>query len=393
LPIEFNNSSSTISGGSALQFASWMTHTISRVAVVSSVQLTFDLYRGGVLAGTYPLYTLTDGIPSAAGAQEIRSSSQYVIGGVSGSSQAVISFDTSKSDKNPPTVSRFRIEQNGIRTPTPAYPSKNSIAVKFRATDSFSIASAVLEWRLTGTTSWTQLPLTATQPDYEAALNQQGSIDLRVTAADPSGNTFQEVWTPAFITTAPGPPGAPASVTATRSDTAAISVSWAPSVSDTVIAGYRVVRVPGNVTFTTSGTGTTFDDKTGLVPGSAYFYRVIAVDTGNVVSAPSAYDVATLIQFADDPVAAGQTILRGVHVSDLRLAVDAVRQAAGLGKTWTDYSPPTGVVSASHFLELRDRLNEARAAMGLPNVHFTDSVAVGAAVRARTMKELRDGVK
>jgi subtilisin family serine protease len=393
LPMGFHNTSSTIAADYNFNDAGWMTQTMGLIERVANASTTFDLYRNGAVTGTYPLFSLKSGMPSAAGAQEIHSSYAYAIGGVAGSTQAVASFDTSKSDRDPPLVSRFRIEQNGIRTATPSYPSANSITVKFRATDVFSLASVVLEWRQNGTTTWTSLPLGGTLPDYEAPVPQGGSIDLRVTATDSSGNSFQEQWIPALITKAPGPPGVPASVAATRSGNSTISVSWAPSPSDAGIAGYRIERVPGNKTFTISGTGTSFDDTNGLVPGSAYFYRVIAVDSQNVVSTPSPYDVATLIEFTDDPVTAGLTHIRGAHVSDLRLAIDAVRQAAGLGPAWMSYLPPTGVARASQFLELRDRLNEARAAMSLPAVQLSDTVAIGATVRARTVKELRDGVK
>src|SRR4029077_15988659 len=109
-----------------------------------------------------------------------------------------------------------------------------------------------------------------TLPDYEAPLPQGGSIDLRVTATDSSGNSFQEEWTPALITRPPQPPGPPTSVAAIRSGNSTISLSWAPSPSDAGITGYRIERVPGHKTFTTSGTGTNFVDTNGLAPGSAY---------------------------------------------------------------------------------------------------------------------------
>jgi subtilisin family serine protease len=394
LPMVFHNSSTTLLADYNSNDASWMSQSMGLIGRVSNMPVSFDLHRNGAVAGNYPLSVLRfPGIPSAAGAQEIRSTSAYVIGSVAGSSQVVVSFDTSKTDRNPPVVSRFRIEQNGIRTATPSYPSTSSITVRFRAADVISPALVALEWRQSGTTTWTALALGGTLPDYEAPLPQGGSIDLRVTATDSSGNSFQEEWTPALITRPLQPPGPPTSVAAIRSGNSTISLSWAPSQSDAGITGYRIERVPGNKTFTTWGTGTNFVDTNGLAPGSAYFYRVIGVDSQNAVSPPSAYDVATLIELADDPVIAGLTAIRGAHVSELRMAIDAVRQAAGLAPTWTRYVPPTGIVKASEFLELRDRLNEARAAMNLPNVALSDPVAAGETVRARTVKELRDGVK
>lgn len=392
LPLEFWSSSTNIF---AYGFATtnWVSHTLSTIELVSNAQPTFDLYRNGALVGTQPLSKLNQGIPSEEGAHEIRSTSAYDIGAVSGSSQAVISFDTSKIDPNPPALSRFRIEQYGIRTPAPYYPATTSPKVKFRITDNFGSATVKLEWRTSGTPTWTELALSNIGSDYDAVLLQNGSIDLRLTATDAAGNTFQEEWTPAMITTVAPPPTSPASVTATRAGAATISVSWPAGSSPVGISGYRVERLPGNMTFTTSGTGTTFVDTNGLVSGNAYLYRVSAVDTNATISTPTAYDLATLIELRDDPVVAGVTPIRGTHIVDLRRAIDAIRHAAGLGSAWTNYDPPTGIVRASVFTELRDRLNESRSTLQLPTVQFSNSVAPGAPVRANDLLKLRDGVK
>lgn len=393
LPIRFANTSSAIWATYGSYNPFWLTHTVSSILRVANTRPSYTLYRAGTLVGTYPIADLSYGVASAAGAHEIRSSSEYSIGGVAGSSQVATSFDTSKSDPNPPLLSRFRIEQNGIRTATPFTSTHGpKPAVRFRATDDFNLASATLEWRQNGATTWTPLALTGSGPDYEAVLTMTGSVDLRVTATDSAGNAFQEEWTPAMIATPAGPPSTPASVQATRSGPTAVTVSWAAAASQVGIAAYRVEKLPGNQVFVTTGPGTSFVD-TNVASGSAYFYRVTAVDLDNSFSTPSAYDVATLVDFQDDPVVAHVTSVRGAHVADLRRAVDAVRQAAGLSKWWTSYTPPTGLIRASHFVELRDRLNEARAAVLLPAVQFSDAVAVGAVQRARSVVELRNGVK
>jgi len=392
LPIEFLNLPDAIGLNSGS--GTWVTHTISSVYLRAGAEPTFDLYRNGALVGTYPFANINWGrMQTQAGPHELRATSAYTINGTAGSSQVVASFDTTKGDLNPPAVSKFRIEQNGIRTATPLYPANNATPhVKFRVTDP-SPLTVTLEWRQNGTSTWTSLPLTQSQTDYDAALSQSGSIDLRVTATDSFGNKFEEVWTPAVITAAAAPPPTPAYVRATRAGTAAIGISWPPSESQSGISGYRIERLPDNKIVTTSGAGTTYTDTVQLVAGQSYFYRVSAIDVNNAVSAPTGYDVATLVELADEPVVPRVTPIRGTHIADLRRAVDAVRQATGLAKAWTNYNPPTGPVLASHFIELRDRLNEALSAMSLSLVNFTWYVAPGQVVYASSLQELRDGVK
>lgn len=396
LPLELWNSPSTIMAQYESNQPRWLSHTSSSIKRLSGSAPSFDLYRNGVLAGTYPVTTLRAGIASPAGPHEIRSSSGYAIAGAPGTSQVVASFDTTRSDRNPPLVARFRIEQNGVRTATPVRPSPFTPAVKFRATDDVTLTSVTLAWRQSGTATWTSLSLTKSGTDYSASLQQGGSIDLRVIATDAAGNSFQEEWTPAVITTTPPdptPPTAPTSVLATRSGVASVSVSWAASSSQTGIAGYRIERLPGPQTFTTSGTGTTFVDtiSNGLVTGGAYFYRVTAVDTNNLLSTPSAYDLATLVVLADDPAVPAVTRIRGVHVSELRRVIDAIRHAAGLPSAWTSYDPPAGPVRASDFTLLRDRLNDARTTVSLPPVQLT--IAPGNRVNSSDLQSVRNGIK
>ena len=90
---------------------------------------------------------------------------------------------------------------------------------------------------------------------------------------------------------------------------------------------------------------------------------------------------------------AGQTAIRGVHVGQLRQAVDAVRAAAGLRAAWDSYLPATGHVFAADFLALRDRLNEGRAALQLPLVDFTTPVGVNSVIHAAHVNALRGGVQ
>jgi hypothetical protein len=77
----------------------------------------------------------------------------------------------------------------------------------------------------------------------------------------------------------------------------------------------------------------------------------------------------------------------------LRRAIDAVRAAAGLTPAWNDYNPLTGSVVAATLTELRNRLNEARGNLLLPDIVFSAAVSSGQTIQGSTVVELRDGVQ
>jgi hypothetical protein len=86
-----------------------------------------------------------------------------------------------------------------------------------------------------------------------------------------------------------------------------------------------------------------------------------------------------------------------VHVTELRLAVNALRAAAGMGaSTFTDPTlSNTILIRGVHLQELRTALSQARTSLSLSSVGFTDSVvSVGATnIRAVHLQELRNAVK
>jgi hypothetical protein len=128
--------------------------------------------------------------------------------------------------------------------------------------------------------------------------------------------------------------------------------------------------------------------------GRAYLYRVRTVDNHDFESLPSTADVTVLMTFVDDPVIAFSTGIKGTHIRDLRLAVDAMRAAAGLSALWPNAQPPTGLILASNITTLRAKLDEARAFLGLPQITYAiPSLAPGTLIRAIDVNELRGGVK
>lgn len=184
----------------------------------------------------------------------------------------------------------------------------------------------------------------------------------------------------------------PTSVVATAAAANQVQVSWTPV---TGAERYDVERSSDGTTFAPAGqsTTTTFSDTT-VQADRAYLYRVRSA-AGSMVSPPGAPDLATTVVFTDDPLVAGQTVVKSVHLIQLRTAVNAVRQLAGLApSTFTNASLAGVNIRRVHVNELRTALNQARTALTFPTLTFTDTlVAQTTPVKAVHLQELRNAVK
>jgi hypothetical protein len=177
-----------------------------------------------------------------------------------------------------------------------------------------------------------------------------------------------------------------------------VRVTWTASTSAAGISSYLIQRTRAGLihTYTTNGAVTAWEDPT-AVAGNAYFYRVQAKDSNLAYSGLSEPEIASFRVFTDEPIQLpnvnGGTPIRGVHISELRQAIDAVRIAAGLPAAWSSYAPATGAIDDAHLTQMRDRLNEARILIALDAVTFTNGVAAGWSIKGSSIRELRDGVK
>jgi len=99
--------------------------------------------------------------------------------------------------------------------------------------------------------------------------------------------------------------------------------------------------------------------------------------------------------FTDDPLVAGTTLIKAVHVNELRDAINLLRGRAGLATvTWAEAVTSGVAIKASHITEMRTRLGEARAALGLTATSYTDpSLAAGITIKAPHIQEIRDSLK
>lgn len=172
--------------------------------------------------------------------------------------------------------------------------------------------------------------------------------------------------------------------------------NWATSVTVGWLAvngatGYKVFRSSDNGPYTVVATvnGLSYDD-TAVVAGKTYLYKVQTL-AGSVASAFSNVDLATTVTFTDDYALSGATI-RGLHLDEIRAAVNSVRAAAGMATV--SYSAASGQpVRATDITDLRAALVAAYAVFGMTAPAFNESIGSGSTVKAAHYQEIRNAVR
>jgi hypothetical protein len=185
---------------------------------------------------------------------------------------------------------------------------------------------------------------------------------------------------------------APANLNATAVSSSQVNLTWGSVVNAT---GYQIYRGTSNGPLSLIGTSifSNYIDPS-VAANTIYIYQVRGIDS-TAVGAPSNTDFASTIVFSDDPLVAGSTKIKAIHISELRTAVNRVRAVAGLpAATFTDPSIAAGAfIKAVHMSELRARLNEARLAIGALPVTFSDAtLSAGTTVKAQHLRDLRAGI-
>jgi hypothetical protein len=120
--------------------------------------------------------------------------------------------------------------------------------------------------------------------------------------------------------------------------------------------------------------------------------RTVTVTTENGTSNGLPFTVTT---FTDDPLVAGSTVVKAVHITELRVRVNAVRNARELGPfSFTDAPLSVGaLIEAVHVVELRTALDQAYAAAKMTSPTYTDpGLATGTMIKAAHIQELRAAV-
>jgi hypothetical protein len=104
--------------------------------------------------------------------------------------------------------------------------------------------------------------------------------------------------------------------------------------------------------------------------------------------------------FTDDPLTAGTTVVKAVHIAELRAAIAVLRARYALPVfVWTDptLAAGTSVVKAAHISELRTALDDVYGQLipSLPLPTYTDpTIVAGQTVsKAAHVQELRNAAR
>jgi hypothetical protein len=192
----------------------------------------------------------------------------------------------------------------------------------------------------------------------------------------------------------PNPLVAPSNLVADTFSSSRIDLTWTAAPNAHHYQVERASNLGGTFSVVNSNVTTTTYSDTTVTSVNAYLYRVRSADAGGNLSPPGSIDVATAITFTDNPLTAGTTTIKELHVTELRQAVNAVRAAANLSAaTWTDASLTNVTIKAVHIQELRTNLDQALTALGLSTSAYTDASLSGVTIKKVHVDEIRQRVK
>jgi len=204
-------------------------------------------------------------------------------------------------------------------------------------------------------------------------------------------------------------------VTVTINDTTAPTVTiTSPTSSPTFITSSSLLILGGTaadnvgvtqVTWANSrggsrtATGTTSWSASGIVlqTGSNVLTVTARDAAGNTATRTLTVTRTTTSTFTDNPLTAQSTVIKAVHFTELRGAIDSKRASRGLAPfAWTDptLTPGSTRVRLVHLAELRTALSQAYQAAGRTSPTYTDASPVAGVtlIRAIHLNELRAAV-
>jgi hypothetical protein len=292
-----------------------------------------------------------------------------------------VSLQVSTTTDNPPTTS--------ITSPTNGATVSGTVTVNATSNDDNGVTT--LEIDIDGSVKTSNSNSGSLAYSWNTTLFSNGQHTIVSKAGDAAGHVTTS--SSVFVTVSNGILAAPANVVATALSPTQVGVSWSDVGG---ASSYQIFRNSGTSGYGLVGTSTNnnFVDS-GLATNSAYLYEVRAVDASNNAGFLSTADLATTIVFTNDPLVAGSTVIKAVQLTELRIAVDAVRTAAGLASgMYTGSIAPGVVIRAVDLTELRSLLNEARSALGLPTLSFANTLtSTSSVIKAVDVSEIRNGVR
>jgi hypothetical protein len=215
-----------------------------------------------------------------------------------------------------------------------------------------------------------------------------GSVNVVVTTAGGSATS-----TNGYTYAVGVPPAAPTGLVADSVSSFEVNLTWNSVAGAT---SYQVDRKSPGGSFTQFATpATNAVSDSGLTADTAFLYQVRAVSAGGT-SSNSAAALATTVSFTDEPLVTGSTLIKRIHLVELRTAVNAVRTLAGIGTTtFTDPTLIAGttLVKTIHVSELRTALSAAMTSLGFSAPSFSSGLATSSVVKQSHFQELRTLMK
>lgn len=261
-------------------------------------------------------------------------------------------------------------------------PAAGGQSVTITGTNLANVSSVTFDGLPAAPTANTATSITVVTPPHIA-----GAVNVVVNTAGGSATSSN-----GYTYVAPAAPSIPTGFTATATSATNVSLGWAAATNATSYRVSRRTTVSAAETFLTTS-NTSLTDT--ITAGTTVIYKVQALGAGGT-SAFSSVDVATGVVFTDDPLVAASTVVKSVHMTQLRTAVNAMRTAAGLATFNFTNSPTVGTtIRASQLTQLRSNLDAARSTIGLSPITYTDqTITAGTTVvKAAHITQLRNGVK
>lgn len=186
--------------------------------------------------------------------------------------------------------------------------------------------------------------------------------------------------------------GPPDNLVATATSTSQVGVTWNAVATAN---HYEIWRSLDGKTFSLLGTPAVpnWTDST-VSAATTYLYKVRTVDSAGGLSTFTPLEPATTVVFTDNPLVVHSTVVKLVHVTELRTAVNAFRAAAGLAPLAADPTIAAGaVIRASHIDALNDGIVDARRELGIPLAIWSAGPLAGTVIAAEHVNVIRRNVQ